>query len=521
MYDEELVEDSLAFARQLKTFLNEKQAGAAGTSDTVQPASSAFSSSEQNTETKHPLAESSPAQQVKQVTQTQSIQPSVGQPRPVSPHSTQQVQTLTKQSHPAQQVQTPTKQSRPVQQVQTSTDQSRVTPSRPVQQSQQLSAQLEAKHPSFVQQDVSVADEAIMKLKERRRAEEELRQKEQLSQKKESADNIGTTSVEAETIRNVPENENKHTYEITIKFDLDSIKKKFTKIKNKLAAEPRTLEEVNAAMEENRQFMEEKGKRHETSPSEDSASIKDKAKGNLRKLPKLMRRKDADQAIVEDENIMDGDITSLENDSESRISARLEDAKEVISQKAPFVSRLVTNLIIFVFCIGIAYFFADFVTSYVAHQTTVEGESMEPTLSDGDNVIIQRLSYYFKEPSRYDVVVFPVGNASYDETSNKKTYFIKRVIGLPGETVQIIDGSVYINGDQLKDDKYALSDILEAGVAANPLVLGEDQYFVMGDNRNMSSDSRNSYVGLVNRNDIVGEAWMCIWPFSHFGSLKR
>ena len=177
-----------------------------------------------------------------------------------------------------------------------------------------------------------------------------------------------------------------------------------------------------------------------------------------------------------------------------------------------------TTVVIIAFCIGIAYFLASFVTTYVAHQTTVEGESMEPTLTDGDSVIIQRLSYYFADPKRYDVVVFPV---SYDDGTAKKTYYIKRVIGLPGETVQIIDGSVYINNEKLDDDVYGAAAINEAGIAENPLVLGENQYFVMGDNRNMSTDSRNSYVGLVNKNDIIGEAWLCTWPLNHFGGVKK
>ncbi|WP_455057298.1 signal peptidase I, partial [Jutongia sp.] len=113
---------------------------------------------------------------------------------------------------------------------------------------------------------------------------------------------------------------------------------------------------------------------------------------------------------------------------------------------------------------------------------------------------------------------FPV---NYDDGTSKKTYYIKRVIGLPGETVQIIDGSVYINNEKLDDDVYGAATINEAGIAENPLVLGENQYFVMGDNRNMSTDSRNSYVGLVNKNDIIGEAWLCTWPLNHFGGVKK
>ena len=144
---------------------------------------------------------------------------------------------------------------------------------------------------------------------------------------------------------------------------------------------------------------------------------------------------------------------------------------------------------------------------------------MEPTLSDGDSVIIQKLSYYFRDPARFDVIVFPVSYGQMEE--DEDTFYIKRVIGLPGETVQILDGTVYINGEPLQDDKYALSDILDPGAASDPMVLADDEYFVMGDNRNMSTDSRSSYVGLVNRSDIIGEAWMCIWPLNHFGTLTR
>ena len=139
---------------------------------------------------------------------------------------------------------------------------------------------------------------------------------------------------------------------------------------------------------------------------------------------------------------------------------------------------------------------------------------MENTLHNGDNLIVDKLSYRFHDPERFDIIVFPF-------QFQDNTYYIKRIIGLPGETVQIIDGSVYINNEKLDDDVYGAAAINEAGIAENPLVLGENQYFVMGDNRNMSTDSRNSYVGLVNKNDIIGEAWLCTWPLNHFGGVKK
>ena len=342
---------------------------------------------------------------------------------------------------------------------------------------------------------------------------------------------LDTISEETKSM-DAPE-EQDHTVEITIKLDVAGIKKKFSDFKKKLAPEERTLEEVNAAMEENRHVQAEKQQEKAESAAEKGAKLAQKtavaASSMGKKLSGMLHKKPEEAATMEMDGVanaeteaqaMDGEIVQLEGEvvEENRFAEKLNDLKEVIPQKAGKVTDWVTTVVIIAFCIGIAYFLASFVTTYVAHQTTVEGESMEPTLTDGDSVIIQRLSYYFVDPKRYDVVVFPV---SYDDGTAKKTYYIKRVIGLPGETVQIIDGSVYINNEKLDDDVYGAAAINEAGIAENPLVLGENQYFVMGDNRNMSTDSRNSYVGLVNKNDIIGEAWLCTWPLNHFGGVKK
>lgn len=183
------------------------------------------------------------------------------------------------------------------------------------------------------------------------------------------------------------------------------------------------------------------------------------------------------------------------------------------------VMHFVNNLFVLAVCVLIAYFIASVVTHYVAHQTSVEGESMEPSLSDGDSIIIQKVSYYLGEPERFDVVVFPVNNDDIDPKGN--TYYVKRVIGLPNETVQIIGGKVYINNQELKGDNYCLSKILNPGNASEPIVLGDNEYFVLGDNRNMSTDSRSDYVGLIQRKDIVGEVLACVWPFSHMGLIPQ
>lgn len=156
------------------------------------------------------------------------------------------------------------------------------------------------------------------------------------------------------------------------------------------------------------------------------------------------------------------------------------------------------------------------VVNFVGQRTKVEGASMETTLSDGDNIIVDKITYRFNEPQRYDIIVFPF---QYQEN----TYFIKRIIGLPGETVQIdLDGTIYIDGEVLKEN-YGREIISpeHVGIAVEPVTLGEDEYFVMGDNRNNSSDSRTEVVGNIHRDDIIGRAWLRIWPLSEAGILKH
>ena len=155
------------------------------------------------------------------------------------------------------------------------------------------------------------------------------------------------------------------------------------------------------------------------------------------------------------------------------------------------------------------------VITFVGQRTEVEGASMENTLHNGDNLIVDKLSYRFRDPERFDIIVFP-----FQYQTN--TYYIKRIIGLPGETVQIMeDGSIYINGEKM-EESYGREVIQPEtiGRAAEPIILGEDEYFVMGDNRNNSSDSRTDIVGNIKREDIIGKAWLRIWPLSDFGVLK-
>lgn len=149
---------------------------------------------------------------------------------------------------------------------------------------------------------------------------------------------------------------------------------------------------------------------------------------------------------------------------------------------------------------------------FVGQRTVVNGVSMQPTLSDGDNLIVDKLSYRFRDPDRFDVIVFPQGDGRY---------FIKRIIGLPGENVRIDeDGSIYIDGEKLSES-YGKEVIQDPGLAKDGIELGADEYFVLGDNRNDSMDSRMAEVGPIVGERIMGRAWLRIYPFDQIGFLKH
>ncbi len=154
------------------------------------------------------------------------------------------------------------------------------------------------------------------------------------------------------------------------------------------------------------------------------------------------------------------------------------------------------------------------IVQFVGQRTQVVGSSMESTLSDGDNLIVDKITYRFRDPERYDIIVFPF---QYE----KNTYYIKRIIGLPGETIRIdSEGTIYINGNELTEH-YGREIIKDAGRAGEEIELGEDEYFVMGDNRNNSTDSRDPIVGNIHKKDILGRAWLRIWPLYKFELLKH
>lgn len=156
------------------------------------------------------------------------------------------------------------------------------------------------------------------------------------------------------------------------------------------------------------------------------------------------------------------------------------------------------------------------ILKFVGQRTVVRGHSMDPTLANGENLIMDKLSYRFGDPERFDIVIFP-GPEEYGE----HPYYIKRIIGMPGETVQIRNGKVYIDDKELTKDVYGIVDhIDDPGIAEEPLKLGDDEYFCMGDNRPDSYDSRYPEVGPVTRKEFIGKVFIRIFPFNRFGPVK-
>ena len=149
---------------------------------------------------------------------------------------------------------------------------------------------------------------------------------------------------------------------------------------------------------------------------------------------------------------------------------------------------------------AVAIFLAFVLVFSIGMRTSVIGDSMEPALHNGQEILMNRILYRISTPKRGDVVVFLPNN-------NKNShYYVKRVVGLPGETVQIKEGSVYIDGALLSESEQ-FDKIIDPGIARNEVLLAGDEFFVLGDNRNVSEDSRSGNIGPISKSMITGRAW--------------
>ncbi len=158
----------------------------------------------------------------------------------------------------------------------------------------------------------------------------------------------------------------------------------------------------------------------------------------------------------------------------------------------------------------IAGVLAFFIITFVVQSFVVEGPSMEPSFEHGERLFVNKFIYRFREPERGEVIVFEPRGAPSDK-------FIKRVIGLPGETVKLEGGEVFINGEPLPEDYIQDPPRRSYG----PYEIAEEEVFVLGDNRSNSSDSRFSHVGMVDYGSISGQAFWVYWPLNEIRVIAQ
>lgn len=243
-----------------------------------------------------------------------------------------------------------------------------------------------------------------------------------------------------------------------------------------------------------------------------SESIKDQEDKALDKKLKKQQKKALKKEKKNAKNEEDSSEEEVTFDADGNAIVKKKKKSKKKQQQREEVN-IVKELLSLIIYIGIVVLLCFVIINYVGCRSKVDGSSMNPTLEDGDNLWVDKLSYVFGSPKRFDVVIF-----NYDD----ETTYVKRVIGLPGETVRIDEGgNIYINGELLKEN-YGKEPILPTllGRASSDVVLGEDEYFVLGDNRNNSSDSRWADVGNVNMEDIVGKAVFRFYPVNKLGIVK-
>ena len=187
--------------------------------------------------------------------------------------------------------------------------------------------------------------------------------------------------------------------------------------------------------------------------------------------------------------------------------------KKARIETTPTVKKIIKEIIVWLLLIVLTITASYFITTNIFVKTAVAGVSMEPTLMEGQVLIVNKIEYYLKSPRRNDVIVYKQSNREHSY------YEIKRVIGLPGETVKIKNGIIYINDEVLKE-KVKTETIENAGLAEEGIKLDDNEYFVLGDNRNDSEDSRFASVGNVLKNEILGKAVATEKPFTLVDSLN-
>lgn len=175
----------------------------------------------------------------------------------------------------------------------------------------------------------------------------------------------------------------------------------------------------------------------------------------------------------------------------------------------PLVREVLSWIVELVVVIGLAYV----LVSFFGIRTNVVGQAMEQTLENDDDILVNKFAYIISKPKQGDVIVFlPNGN-------KKSHYYVRRVVAVPGDTVQIKDGALYVN-DELYKESTDVASMEDAGISSDAVKLEKDEYFVLGDNRNNSEDSRYANIGNVKRDYIIGKAWFRFSGLGSFGTIK-
>ncbi len=182
--------------------------------------------------------------------------------------------------------------------------------------------------------------------------------------------------------------------------------------------------------------------------------------------------------------------------------------------KAPKYRKMVLEVILWLAAVAIPIVLANVFVNQGLVRMKMVGESMSPTLKNEDSLIVNKWFYRFGKPKRFDVV-------AYTQNGEEHSYLtVKRIIGLPGETVQIFKGVIYINGEELKED-IQVETVVSGGLANEPVALEDNEYFVLGDNRNNSEDSRFANLGNIVRDDVIGRVWIRTNSFSFVHGLNH
>ena len=187
-----------------------------------------------------------------------------------------------------------------------------------------------------------------------------------------------------------------------------------------------------------------------------------------------------------------------------------EEIEEIKESKISVIKGYILEMLIY---LAVSLVIILFLRAFVVQHVRVSGTSMAPTLKDRQHLLIEKISYRFEDVKRYDVIVFQ------PYADNDDLFYIKRVIGLPGETIKIENNTIYIDGQVLKDP-YNGDAYTDAKLAKDTILLGPEDYFVLGDNREVSKDSREKEIGLLTYDSIIGKAMVKIYPFNDLGKVR-